>query len=390
MKAVRPDIARLEQNGITSLAFSRLGDPDVIPLWFGEGDIATPAFIRDAAKAALDAGHTFYAHTRGLPALRAEIKTYLDQLYGVDLHPKRISVPGSTMLSITIAAQMALNAGDEALVVGPNWPNIAATYAVTGAKVNYVRQKETKVGWQLSADDILEAMTPATRSLFVNSPCNPTGWVASRKDQEKLLQHCRDNNVLLIADEVYHRHCYAGQAAPSFVEIAEDDDPVVVVNGFSKAWAMTGWRIGWVVAPVEQAAHWAVMSECFNTGSTVFAQYGAIAALREGEPFVNELKAQYLAGRDMTVDILSAHPAIELSSPEGAFYAFPRVKGIRSSREFAERLLAEEDVGVAPGFTFGDGNDEYLRICFALGLDRLREGLTRFVRFVDRNLGDLS
>lgn len=385
MKAVRPDIARLEQNGITAVAFPRLGDPAVIPLWFGEGDLVTPPFIRDAAKQALDEGNTFYVHTSGLPALRQEIKRYLDRLYGLDLHPDRIAVPGSAMLGITMAAQMALNKGDEALVVTPNWPNIDNTYAVTGARVNHVRQRETKSGWQLTAEVIIDAMTPGTRSLFVNSPCNPTGWVASRQVQEQLLQHCIDNDVLLIADEVYHRHYYAGKVAPSFLDIAGDSDPVIVVNGFSKAWAMTGWRLGWVVAPVEQATHWMLMSECFNTGGTVFAQHAGISALRDGEDFVAELKAQYLASRDLTMSILSSHPAIDITAPEGAFYAFPRISGLKSSRAFAEQLLEEEDVGVAPGYTFGAGNEEYIRICFALGRERLEEGLHRIIRFVNQH-----
>ncbi len=329
-------------------------------------------------------------HTRGLETLRDEIKHYLDGLYGINLDADRISVPGSSMLCITIAAQMALTSGDEALVVSPNWPNIETTYTVTGATVNTVRQRETKTGWELSADEIIEAMTPATKSLFINSPCNPTGWVMTRPEQEKILKYCREHNVLLIADEVYHRHYYDADAAPSFLEVAEDNDPLVVVNGFSKAWAMTGWRVGWVVAPLEQATHWALMSECFNTGATVFTQHAAISALKEGEPFVRQLKSQYQEARDMTLQMLGSHPAIELSAPEGAFYAFPRIRGMKSSRRFAEKLLAEEDVGVAPGYTFGEGNDEYIRICYALGLPRLEEGLRRILRFVDNNHNDFG
>ncbi len=386
MKAVRPEIASLVQNGITAVAMPRLGDPKVIPLWFGEGDIVTPEFIRDAAKQSLDDGATFYVHTRGLPRLRDGIRHYLDGLYGINLHPDRISVPGSSMLCITIAAQMALSKGDEALVVSPHWPNIEAAYAVTGAKINQVRQRETKDGWQLSADEIIEAITPLTKSVFVNSPCNPTGWVMQREDQEKLLRHCRDHNIQLIADEVYHRHTYGSKAAPSFVSLARDDDPVVIVNGFSKAWAMTGWRVGWVVAPAVQATHWAIMSECFNTGTAVFAQHGAVAAIENGEDTVNMLKRQYGASRELVMDILGRHQAISLARPEGAFYAFPRIAGIKSSRHFAETLLAQEDVGVAPGYTFGQGNDEYIRICYALNPERLREGLNRIVRFVDKYL----
>ena len=385
MRAVRPDIALMEQNGITGVALPRLGDPSVIPLWFGEGDRVTPDFIREAAKQALDDGETFYINTRGLTELRVAIADYLSHLYKTNIDVERISVPGSSMLGVTIAAQMALNKGDDALVVSPHWPNIEITYAVTGANVLTVRQRETADGWRLTAEEILEAVTPKTRSIFVNTPCNPTGWVMPRADQIKLLEHCRENNILLIADEVYHRHYYGGDAAPSFLEIADEEDPVVVVNGFSKAWAMTGWRVGWVVAPKSQGTHWAIMSECFNTGASVFAQRACVTALEQGEGFVNELKAQYQQGRDMVIDRLGGHPAIDLCAPDGAFYAFPRIKGIRSSRTFAERILAEENVGVAPGYTFGADNDDYIRICFAPGHDRLAEGLDRIVNFVERN-----
>jgi aspartate aminotransferase len=385
MKAVRPDISVLEQNGITGIAFPRLDDPSVIPLWFGEGDIVTPGFIRDAAKSALDDGETFYVHTRGLPTLREEIRRYTERLYNVEIHPDRVSVPGSSMLCITIAAQMALGRGDEALIVSPHWPNAEATYRVTGATVNFVRQRETEHGWELTSDEIIDAVTPATRSIFVNSPCNPTGWVMSRHDQVKLLNYCTKHEILLIADEVYHRHFYSGQSAPSFVEIAGEDDPVVIVNGFSKAWAMTGWRVGWVVAPRAQATHWAIMSECFNTGAAVFTQHACIAALQQGEDFINQLKDQYQKGRDIVIEALADHPAIELCPPEGAFYAFPRIKGVESSRQFAEQLLGEEDVGVAPGYTFGQGNDSSIRICFAQSHERLGEGLSRIRRFVDRH-----
>ncbi len=389
MLAVRPDISLLEQNGITGIAFPRMNDPSVIPLWFGEGDMVTPEFIRNAAKSALDNGHTFYNHTRGIPELRLAVREYLNELYGVNLNEDRVSIPGSSMLCVTIAAQMALNKGDDALIVSPHWPNIRATYAVTGANIVTVRQRETKIGWELTADEIMAAVTPRTKSIYVNSPCNPTGWVMGRADQLKLLAYCRENEILLIADEVYHRHYYSGKAAPSFVEIADDEDPVVVVNGFSKAWAMTGWRVGWVVAPKAQATHWAIMSECFNTGATVFAQHACVTALKEGEPTVTQLKTQYEKGRSLLVDCFAAHPAIDLCLPEGAFYAFPRIRGLRSSRRFAEALLEEEDVGVAPGYTFGTGNDDHIRVCFAMSHDRLKEGLDRIVRFVDKHHNSL-
>ena len=385
MDVLRPEVAALEQNGITGVALPRLGDPDVIALWFGEGDVATEGFIRDAAKQALDDGDTFYTHTRGRQDLRDALKRYLDALYGVDLEPDRITVPGSTMLGITIAAQMALGAGDHAIIVGPSWPNIESTYRTTGAEVDYVRKHRTDTDWHLDIDDIRAALRPRTRTLFVNTPCNPTGWMMPPEQQAELLELCRERNILLIADEVYHRNVYDRDVAPSFLTIANDDDPVIVANGFSKAWAMTGWRIGWVVAPSRFAEKWAILSECFNTGATVFVQRAAIAALERGEEVVARLREQHARGRDIVTEVLGRCPRIELTEPRGAFYAFPKVRGMRSSLAFAQGVLAEENVGIAPGYTFGPGNEEYFRLCFAQSHERLREGLDRIVRYIERH-----
>jgi aspartate aminotransferase len=175
--------------------------------------------------------------------------------------------------------------------------------------------------------------------------------------------------------------------APSFLSIARDDDPVVVINGFSKAWAMTGWRIGWVVTPLAYETQWAALSECFNTTTNVFAQLGAVAALEQGEAFVRAQQAQFKGGRHLVDVAFGSHPLIDHTSPAGAFYAFPRVRGCTDSLAFAEGLLAEEEVGIAPGYTFGPDNDAHFRICFAQSHDRLEEGLRRIVRYVERHFG---
>jgi aspartate aminotransferase len=387
MKPFRDEIEALQQNGITKVAFKRMGDPKVIPLWFGEGDVPTPEFIRAAAKKALDEGQTFYSHTRGRPELRDALKTYLDELYHIELDERRITVPGAAMLGVTIAAQMALTTGDEGLIVGPVWPNIDSVFRVTGADISYVRQRLTDNGWQLTAAEIIERVTPRTRAIFVNSPCNPTGWVMSREEQVKLLEFARTEKVLIIADEVYHRTVFDGAHAPSFLEIADEQDPVVVVNGFSKAWAMTGWRIGWVVTPLKHEVLWTALSECFNTTTNVFSQLGAVAALEQGESFVREQQQQFARARGMVDAAFDNHALFDYVSPEGAFYAFPGVRGCTDSLAFAEGVLMEEDVGVAPGYTFGPDNDAHFRICFAQSLDRLQEGLERIVRYTERHFG---
>jgi aspartate/methionine/tyrosine aminotransferase len=394
MSLLRPEIETLQQNGITRIALPYITDPDIIPLWFGEGDMVTPDFIRDAAKVALDQGRTFYCHTRGTQDLRDAIKLYLDGLYHLDLDPDRISVPGSAMIGITIAAHMVLTTGSHGLIVSPNWPNIDIAFRVTGADVSYVRQQETAEGWRLGAAEIISAVTPNTRAIFINSPCNPTGWIMSSEDQQELLEFCRERDILIIADEVYHRLVYepftgdeaTGQQwlSPSFLSIARDDDPVIIVNGFSKAWAMTGWRVGWVVAPSRMAKHWAILAESFNTGVTAFVQPAAVAALQQGEPVIADLRIQYETARDIVMDILGDHPSIEISSPQGAFYAFPKLKGLKSSSEFVQGILEEEKVGIAPGDTFGPGNESRFRICFAHSHEVLQEGLERIVRFIDR------
>ena len=384
MSFIRDDILSLPQSGIARIAVSRLGDPSVIPLWFGEGDRVTPDFIREAAKTALDEGETFYNFTRGTQPLREAIQTYLQRLYGIDIHPDRLCVPGASMLCVTIAAQMALSHGDHALAASPHWPNIEYAMRITGADFGIVRQRQTARGWELTAEEIIATVQANTRCIFVNSPCNPTGWVMRREDQQQLLDFCRERQILLIADEVYHRMTYSEDYVPSFLEIAEEDDPVVVVYGLSKSWAMTGWRLGWVVTPKQLRTQWQIMSENFNTGAAVFTQRAAIAALLEGESLVHELRDHYARGRELVMQMLAPHPRVSLSEPEGAFYAFPRIEGIEDSMQFAQSLLDEESVGVAPGYTFGQGNEQNIRLCFARSHDQLEEGLNRILRFLDR------
>ena len=384
MSMLREEIEALEQNGITRNALKHIGDTTVIPLWFGEGDLVTADFIRDAAKQALDDGYTFYGHTRGRPELRSAIKAYLDRLYAIDLDFERITVPGSSMLCITMAAQMTLSSGDHALVVTPHWPNIDRAFLVTGASFNTVRQRWSVDGWRLSLDDVRAAVRPNTRAIFVNTPCNPTGWIMPPSEQRELLEICREHGIVIIADEVYHRTVYDSEVAPSFLQVANNDDAVIVVNGFSKAYAMTGWRLGWMVTPRQFGEQMAVLSECFNTSAPSFIQRAGVIALERGEETIAALREQYRTGRDLVMSILGSHPKVELVPPEGAFYVFPRLRGLRSSLEFVDGLLAEEHVGLAPGYTFGPDNDEHFRLCFAQSPHRLKDALKRIVRYIDR------
>ena len=385
---LRDEFETLEQNGITAVALPRIGDPAVIPLWFGEGDAVTPEFIREAAKRALDDGLTFYDHPAGRADLRRAIKTCLDRLYGIDLAAGRIVVPGSSMLGIFMAARMALGAGDHGIIVCPAWPNIDRAFRMTGGSFDFVRQRLEPGGWRLELDDVFEAVRPNTTAVFLNSPNNPTGWVMSAEEQVRLLDFCRERGIVIIADEVYYRNVFEGEVAPSFLAVADPGDPLVIINGFSKAYAMTGWRLGWMVVPDGYEEQMDAYSECCNTGAPNFIQSAGIAALAGGDPFVREMREHYRAGRRSVMEILAPHPRIELNEPVGAFYAFPRLRGLRNSLEFAQGLLAEEDVGVAPGYTFGPGNEDHFRICFAKSREPLETALHRIVRYLDRHDND--
>jgi aspartate/methionine/tyrosine aminotransferase len=384
MGAIRKEIEDLELSGISKVALGALGDPEVIPLWFGESDIVTPAFIRDAAKAALDSGQTFYSYSRGTPALRAGLKTYLDRLYGIDLHPDRITVAGSTMLSVVVAAECLLDRDDEIVLLGPYWPNIRVAARLMGARSVDVRLRAGERRWELDLGEVARAITPRTKAVYVNTPSNPTGWIMSAEEGSALLDLCRHNGLGLIADEVYHRNVFHGRdPAPSFLELAGPEEPVFVLNGFSKAWAMTGWRLGWMVAPQHLVEPMAVLAECNNTGATVFAQAGGLAALEQGEEFVHSFVARTRINRDLVMELIGSHPKVTLPEPEGAFYAFPRIEGLTDSLAFAREVLQRCKVGIAAGYTFGAGNEGHVRLCFAIRTERLRLALERLRGLLD-------
>lgn len=385
MGPIREDIAALELSGITRVAMGAWGDPEVIPLWFGESDLVTAPFIREAAKTALDEGHTFYANSRGTHVLREELKRYHDRLYGMDLHPDRIHVAGSTMLTVVTALQCLAGRGDEVILIGPYWPNVRNVCTMVGADHVDVRLREDGGRWHLDLDDVARAITPRTKAVYVNSPSNPTGWVMTREGQQELLDLCRRHGLGLIADEVYHRNVLSGaDPAPSFLQLAGPDEPVFVLNGFSKAWAMTGWRLGWMVAPQYLVEPMQVLAECNNTGATVFAQYGGVAALRDGEPFVAAFNARCRRNAELVMATLGAHPRVRMLRPEGAFYAFPEIEGVDDSLAFAKRVLAEAKVGIAAGYTFGPGNGSHVRLCFAIATDRLEQAMHRVIRVLDQ------
>ena len=389
---VRAEIASLEPNGIGGVSALAFGRPDVIPLWYGESDLVTPAFIREAAKKALDEGKTFYTWPRGIVALRQALADFHHRTLGVSVDVERITVPGAAMMAVILALQCVIETGDEVVVLTPVWPSIFQAAEIVGAKCRFVRLHEnwdaSTPHWRLDMNAVAAACGPRTKAIFICSPGNPTGWVMNRGEQLAMLAFARERGIAIISDEVYGTLIYDdAEHAPSFLQVAEADDVVFVINSFSKPWAMTGWRMGWLTHPLSLAKAMGTLSMCNNTGATVFAQYGGLAALSpEGDGFRIEMRERCRRGRDTVDGFIAANNRLRWMPPEGAFYGFIAVEGLTDSFGFASKLALEGGVGVAPGSAFGPpsetANDSYLRICFAQDEKRLGEGLDRLARGV--------
>ena len=376
---IRPVIAELPGSKIREVANAGLGRSDVLAFWFGESDEVTPAFVREAAAASLETGETFYSHNLGLPELREAIARYASGLHA-PLGAERIAVTSSGVNALMLAMQALAGAGDEVVAVVPVWPNLTAQPQILGARVTRVPLKVEQGAWKLDLEALLAAVTPATRVLLVNAPNNPTGWTLERAEQQALLEHCRRTGTWIIADEVYERLYYreGARCAPSFLDIATPEDRLVVVHSFSKSFLMTGWRLGWMVAPAALIEAMGKLIE-FNTScAPVFVQRGALAALARADEFVPGLVARMKACRDTLLPALAALPGVSVAVPDGGMYAFFRVQGQDDSLACAKRLVAEVGLGLAPGAAFGAEAEGWLRWCFASrDVARLRQGVDR-------------
>ena len=381
---MRSLIADLPGSKIREVANAGLDREDVLAFWFGESDEPTPAFIRDAATQSIARGETFYSHNLGLPELREALAAYTSRLHR-PLEASRIAVTSSGVSALMLATQALVGAGDEVVAVVPVWPNITAQPTILGAHVKRVSLTVDGGAWRLDMPALLAAITERTAMLLVNAPNNPTGWTLSRDEQQTILAHCRRAGTWIVADEVYERVYFKDGAtcAPSFLDIADADDRLVVVHSFSKSFLMTGWRLGWMVAPVTFVEALGKLIE-FNTScAPVFIQRAGLAALAGAADFVPGLVQRLLVCRDTLLPQLAALPGVEVAVPDGGLYAFFRVTGQGDSLAFAKRLVAEVGLGLAPGAAFGAEGEGWLRWCFAShDPARLTLGVQRLAAFL--------
>ncbi|MBA5805159.1 pyridoxal phosphate-dependent aminotransferase [Rhizobium changzhiense] len=364
VSSLSPRALAAPESGIVELVNYARGREGLLPLWVGEGDLPTPDFISRAAMDALASGETFYTWQRGIPELRQALSDYYVRHFGIRLPVEHFYVTGSGMQAIQLSVQALTSPGDEFVYLTPAWPNIAAALEIAGARSVGVELQFEGGKWAVELNRIEAAITEKTKGLFINTPSNPTGWTATKKDLADILALARKHDLWIMADEIYALYYFPGGRAASFLDVMEPDDKIIFVNSFSKNWSMTGWRVGWIVAPPEMGQVLENLIQYSTSGVAQFMQKGAVAALDKGDDFIAANIAKAARSRDILCDALIATNRVETLKPDGAIYAFLKIDGVADSRKAALDIVDKTGVGLAPGTAFGPGGELFLRACF--------------------------
>jgi len=378
----RPEVQGLRMSKIREVANAGLGRDDILAFWFGESDQPTPDFIREPAAKALLEGRTYYMHNLGRADVRESLSAYLTRLHGTPIGTERLAIVSAGVNAIQLAAQAVISPGDRAVVVGPIWPNVPEIPKILSASVEMVPLEPAQGRWRLDLDRLLDALTPDTRLLILNSPNNPTGWMLPAEDRAAILERCRKLGIWLLCDDVYERLTFDRPSAPSFLPLATSEDRIIGTNSFSKAWRMTGWRLGWMVVPPALIDGLGVLIEYNTSCAPDFIQEGAKAALDHGEAYVASVRAELIAAREQVLTALNAMPGIEAPQPDGGFYAFFRVAGCTDSVQLCKDLIRDAGLGLAPGAAFGPEGEGWLRWCFAARPEKNAAGLERLAAYL--------
>lgn len=380
--SLRSEARAAPESGIVAVMNRGRGREGMIPLWAGEGDLPTPAFITDAAARALANGETFYTWQKGIPDLRQALARYYGRHFGKSFAEEEFIVTGSGMHAIQLAIDAVAGKGDDVIYLSPAWPNFAAAAGVAGAVPVPVVLDQSGNGWSCDVDKIASAITPRTKALFINTPSNPTGWTADIETLRAILDLARARNLWIIADEIYSLFHYGHGRAPSFIDVMADEDRIIFVNSFSKNWAMTGWRVGWIKTHPALQQVFENLIQYSTSGVAQFMQRGAVVALDEGDGFITEQVERARAARDLVCGILGETGRARFTVPQGAFYLFFGIDGVTDSRAAAFDIVDRANVGLAPGTAFGAGGEAFFRLCFHRRLDQLEEASHRIAGWI--------
>ena len=378
-------VSDFPRSGIRKMSALALSMDDVVSLCIGEPDLATPAHIVEAGITALRDGLTHYAPSGGLWELREAVANRYKNEMSIDYGPENVIITTGTTQGLFHSFVGILNPGDEVIIPDPYYPNYLGQFHLAGAKVVTVPVTEEN-GFRLQAEDIERAVTPKTRALLINSPNNPTGALLEEEDILKIAQVVKKHDLTVISDEVYDSIIYDGRTYCSIAQIPGMKERVIIHNGFSKTYAMTGWRLGYIVAPSEYIEQSIYLQESLISCAPTFPQKAAIAALEGPQDCVKEMLNIYSRRRTIVIDGLNDIPGVSCYPTAGAFYAFPNIRSFgKSSEEFAVDLLKKGKVATVPGSYFGDNGEGYLRLSFAASDEDLRKGIHRFRKYVLEN-----
>ena len=376
-------VTALEPSGIRKFFDIVSEMPEAISLGVGEPDFDTPWRVREAGITSLEKGKTFYTSNAGLKELRYEISQYLERKYQLVYHPDHeilVTVGGSE--GIDAAMRSILNPGDEVIVAQPCFVSYLPCIIMAGGTPVVVNLKEEDK-FKLKKEQLEEKLTDKTKAVFISYPNNPTGAVMTKEDLEPIAEFAEEHDLMVISDEIYSELTY-GRKHVSIGSLPGMKDRTLVINGFSKAFAMTGWRLGYVAGPRAIMVQMTKVHQfCIMAGPTT-SQYAAIEALRSCDDEVEEMRTAYNQRRRYLVHAFK-EMGLECFEPEGAFYIFPSIKKFgMSSEEFATRLLNEEKIAIVPGSAFGECGEGYLRVSYAYSIEELKEALGRLKRFISR------
>ena len=354
---------------------------DAITLGIGEPDFVTPWHIRDAGIYSLERGHTKYTSNAGMLELRREIANYLNRRFSLSYdYTNQVLVTVGGSEAIDLALRCLVNPGDEVIVPTPSFVCYGPLTEMAGGVPVYVELKAENE-FRLTPEELKAAITPRTKVLVLPFPCNPTGGIMERKDLEAIAQVLKDTNIMILSDEIYAELTY-GQKHVSPANLPELYDRTVVVNGFSKSHAMTGWRMGYVCAPQPIVAAMTKLHQFGIMSAPTTSQYAAIEAMRNGDRDIEHMREEYDGRRRYLVENLN-RIGLHCFEPKGAFYVFPCIKSSGlSSDEFCERFLREEKVAVIPGSAFGPGGEGFVRACYAASMKDIAEAVSRLDDFL--------
>ena len=357
---------------------------DAISLGIGEPDFVTPWHIRDAGIRSLEQGHTKYTSNAGMLELRREIANYLQRRFGLEYdYTSQILVTVGGSEAIDLSLRCLVNPGDEVIVPVPSFVCYGPLTEMAGGTPVYVELKAENQ-FRLTPEELKAAITPRTKAVVLPFPCNPTGGIMERADLEALVPVLKDTEIMIVSDEIYAELTY-GQKHVSPANLPELCDRTVVVNGFSKSHAMTGWRMGYVCAPQPIAAAMTKLHQFGIMSAPTTSQYAAVEAMRNGDRDIEHMREEYDSRRRYLVENLN-RIGLSCFEPKGAFYVFPCIQSTGlSSEEFCERFLMEEKVAVIPGSAFGPGGEGYVRACYAASMRDITEAVSRLDNFL-RNL----